>query len=69
MALTVGEHDDLWKHLYSTIPNEARNIYDSLRRANGIEILKELRNIGVINDEFYINSLKKLLRDEGFTID
>ena len=71
-SLTVGEHNDLWKMGARSIINSEKRlcrISDSLRRRNGIEILKELHNIHAISEEDYKEALKELLNSEGFTID
>lgn len=71
MSLTVGEHDDLWKRGARSIINSEKCFYrisDSLRRRNGIEMLKELHGIHAISEEDYKKALKELLNSEGFTI-
>lgn len=71
MSLTVGEHDDLWKRGARSIINSEKcfcRISDSLRRRNGIEMLKELHGIHAISEEDYKKALKELLNSEGFTI-
>ena len=55
MAMTVGEHDSLWK------------IAQSLRRQNAIKILEDLYAINKISEE-YADDLLQILINEGYKL-
>ena len=43
------------------------NMYILKKQSQELEIIKELRRMGAINQEDYKNTLLKLLHDVGFT--
>lgn len=68
MAMTVKEHDDNWMAAAKSIQHMP-GIADSIRRANAIEILKELYNCGAIDTKDYVDSLVYIAKREGFELD
>lgn len=70
--MTNKQHDDLWMSAFGAIPGAANSLVSvamSLRRANAITILKEMRAIGVISNDEYAEDLRQLLKNEGFQLD
>lgn len=69
--LTNGEHDDLWRSAFTSIPeiNKLSNISDSLRRTNLLFALKELHELGKIDDEAYAKDLLSVAKMEGYIIE
>ena len=67
MAMTVGEHDSLWKARSKSlqhIPAIAQN----LRRQNAIKILEDLYAINKISEEEYADDLLQILINEGYKL-
>lgn len=60
--LTKGEHDELWKSAFRTIPE----IEKSLRRSNAIKCATMLHDLGELDDEGLIKFLKGALTEEGY---
>ena len=65
IMLTNGQHDDLWIGAFSKIPV----ISDSLRRANGLTIAKELYSLGELTRDQYVGVLHELAHNEGFSFE
>lgn len=65
--LTNGEHDELWRQAFKSIP-ELSSISASLKRSNLIIILKELHDLGKISDDGYAEDLVRVAEMEGYTI-
>lgn len=65
MAMTVKEHDEFWMAAARSIQS-IPGVADSLRRANAIEILKELYNCGAMSTADYTKALMYIAELERF---
>lgn len=60
--LTNGEHDQLWREAYKSIPD----IRNSLKFQNLLFALKELHEAGDLAHESYVKMIRKVIDMEGF---
>ena len=68
MAMTVGEHDSLWKAGAKSLQHIPA-IAQSLRRQNAIKILEDLYAINKISEEEeYADDLLQILINEGYKL-
>ena len=67
MAMTVGEHDSLWKAGAKSL-QYIPTIAQSLRRQNAIRILEGLYAINKISEEDYADYLMHILISEGYKL-
>ena len=67
MAMTVGEHDSLWKAGAKSLQH-IPEIAQSLRRQNAIKILEDLYAINKISEEDYSDDLLQILINEGYKL-
>lgn len=63
-SITNGEHNNLMHNAYYAIDVISR----SLRRANALEALKQIHDVGEITEECYKKALVDILKDEGFEL-
>ena len=63
--LTNGQRDNLWIEAFSKIAAMS----DSLRRANGLTIAKELYSLGELTRDQYVGVLHELAHNEGFSFE
>jgi hypothetical protein len=62
--MTNGQHDELWAKGAKSLPR----IETALRTANAIACLKEIFMLGEMSKEEYVESLKYLINQSGYTI-
>lgn len=63
--LTNGEHDELWRRAFQSIP-EMSEIAKGIRVGNALSCAKELHSLGAVTDDGYKAMLIELLRKSGY---